>query len=591
MRRSLPLVYLLGAAAILLGGISTLVLGLVFATQVKIASLAVDTRDRVLPVIVSQQELARDVERLILFGEALLNSADPQKRRLARLGAQTLVYNEPAFRANSKMQKLGGRTLTTLAELALQHNRRDALDEQAFALMLRVGAVAARPGSRPEADRAIDGFLVRTVSADNTAALELAERDIKAARASRLITLSGDTLAEVDRLIATRREIIAIDQRNAATWDDMTRQLKSVTDTLATQAQLETRDRFSEIQEQARLVTQVGIGGLVFLVAVLVAFAFLAHRYFIRPLVQATRILERARAGEGVLQEANSPIAEIGSIMSAAGTLIEKTRAIAEERQRVLSARAEVAEAANRSKSIFLSTISHELRTPMNGVLGMAQLLHYTEMSEEQRHDVDAIISSAKSLLSIIDDILEFVAAEDGYMRFDAAPFALPAFLQSICARHGEAAALKSNPLRLELGAALPATSCLDQGRLAKVLDILIENAIEFTRHGEIVVGAAMGADGELRLEVRDSGIGMEPAVVRQLFQPFYQADSTITRHHGGIGLGLALADRIVKGLGGSISVSSTPHVGSRFVVAIPLPLPLEQPLGQPLEPPLLATA
>jgi PAS domain S-box-containing protein len=234
-----------------------------------------------------------------------------------------------------------------------------------------------------------------------------------------------------------------------------------------------------------------------------------------------------------------------------------------------------VVEAASRAKTEFLATISHELRTPLNGVLGMAQLLQMTDLDGEQQEEVETVIGSAESLLAILNDILEFITAESGTPALVEATMQPRALLQTLQNGFASTAATKQIALRLAIADDVPETLALDGKRLDKLLTILVRNALAFTAQGEVVVAMTMGGEekdaGHLCIQVSDTGIGMAPEVVAQLFQPFQQADGTSTRRHGGIGLGLALAKRIIDLMGGTISVKSQLGVGSRFVVSLPL--------------------
>jgi PAS domain S-box-containing protein len=323
-RRMFPLLHLLDAGVAVLVGVAALVLGVAVATQIRIADLAADTRDNVLPVITARHEISHDLERLILFGEELLSSDDPAKRRLARLSAQTLVYNEPWFRSDPEIQEIGIRTLRILTDLTAQRDRRDELNREVIGLLLSIGAgmpVCANP-VMPTGDSQKD-LLIQAMSADSHSSLDEITRKIGAVRQKEATNLQTGFPAEVDRLIALRRQIVNVNTSSTKTWNEITHELKSVTDTLATKAQLQTSGRFSEIQEQASKVKQVGISGLAFLVGMVSLFARVAHRLLIRPLVQATTSLERVLHGEAFEPSSGSIVTEIGSIIAATSVLCE----------------------------------------------------------------------------------------------------------------------------------------------------------------------------------------------------------------------------------------------------------------------------
>jgi len=567
-RRTYPLRYLLNFSGLALFAVAALTLWVVVAAQIRITAVAVDTRDNVLPVIVTRQEVARDIERLILFGEALLNAGDPVRRRQARLAAQALVYNEPGFRSDEKIKEVGLRTLSTLADLATRLGQRDALNTEAFKLMMELDEAFKSPAAGGESWQ---DLLIRTMRGDSAATLDALAQELFAALKAGDAKQHALLVGKLERLVAVRREIVEIDHGSAQAWESTTRELKSVTDTLSAQAQQLTSERFSEIQQLASRAELVGSVGLGFAMLVLALFAYAAHRFFLRPLEQSTANLVQALQGEDVRLAPRSAIAEIGSIVMAAGTLVENTRTIEEERRKVLSVRLDAAESASRMKSEFLSTMGHELRTPMNGVLGMAQLLKMSELNVEQQDEVDAIIASAESLQTILADILEFVAAEDGYLVVRPNPCHLAELLGEVNAGFAVAAAAKNVAIHLDVADTVPELLTLDAPHLRKVATILLKNALAFTAQGKIELAARMDGPQCLHLTVSDTGVGMTPATVAQLFQPFYQADSSHTRRHGGIGIGLALARRIVAALGGTIAVESAPGVGSSFEIVLPV--------------------
>ena len=247
--------------------------------------------------------------------------------------------------------------------------------------------------------------------------------------------------------------------------------------------------------------------------------------------------------------------------------------------QRVLQRTAELAIArdaaleATRAKSAFLAAMSHEIRTPMNGLLGTAQLLAHTRLDPRQRDYVDIIEGSADSLLTVLNDILDFSKIEAGRFEIEHRPFSLRDTVDASAQLVAELADRKNIDLVVQMVAGVPDRVIGDGIRLRQILLNLIGNAIKFTEDGHVELSVRPARTGIVRFEVIDSGIGIRPELIDRLFQPFSQADDSISRRFGGTGLGLAICKRLVELMGGHIGVTSTLGQGSTFWFELPLAL------------------
>lgn len=309
------------------------------------------------------------------------------------------------------------------------------------------------------------------------------------------------------------------------------------------------------------------------------------------PLISITDTFSRLAQGENLQQiPGTDRVDEIGKLAQAANvfrqtnantqTLLAQAEEFTyqlKQREIELEMAVKKAEAANVSKSQFLANMSHELRTPMNAILGMLSLLQKTELNPRQTDYVSKTEGAAKSLLSLLNDILDLSKAEAGKMELDPIPFNLDKLLGDLTIILSTNLANKPVELRIDIENTIPRYLLGDSLRLQQILINLGGNAIKFTERGSVVIAItqkSISAEAvTLTFNVKDSGIGIAPENQQKIFSGFTQAESSTTRRFGGTGLGLAISQRLVNMMGGQLSLESEFGVGSQFSFSIPLPL------------------
>ncbi len=311
------------------------------------------------------------------------------------------------------------------------------------------------------------------------------------------------------------------------------------------------------------------------------------QRSVVRPLAALSRTMEAVGERHDYTQRAAvSGDDEVGKLAGTFNALLgavnERDRRLAEHGERLedevrartadLHEAKQAAESANAAKSSFLATMSHEIRTPMNGMLVMAELLAGSELPTQQRRYAQVVAQSGKSLLAIIDDILDFAKVEAGKLELERVALDPADLADTAVTLFSERARKAGLDLSASIAPDVPSTILGDPVRLGQVVSNFVSNALKFTAHGSIQIRLERDPSGrEMVISVVDTGIGIPQEQLASIFGAFAQADPSTTRRFGGTGLGLSIAERLVVAMGGRVGVESREGVGSRFFARIPL--------------------
>lgn len=268
---------------------------------------------------------------------------------------------------------------------------------------------------------------------------------------------------------------------------------------------------------------------------------------------------------------------------------IRKEKATVERHQKQIEKLLEESQRSNRLKDEFLANISHEIRTPLHGVLGMTELTLGTPLTDEQREYLQVAESSARSLLALLNDVLDFSKIEARQLELDSIPFCLRDCVNQTVGAFPASARQKGLAFELHIAGNTPEWVEGDPLRLGQILTNLIGNAIKFTAKGKVRVEVSSEAESDGRsltcFQIEDTGIGISRSHWDTIFEPFRQADGSMTRRYGGTGLGLSICQRLVNQMGGSLVLDSEEGVGTTFTFAIPLNvLPQPPPERKPRE-------
>ncbi len=329
------------------------------------------------------------------------------------------------------------------------------------------------------------------------------------------------------------------------------------------------------LHKQRRAATRWTIFIIVMAASLAAVLSYLVGHTIARPVRALQRVMRELAKGnlDVELPVLHSNRFEAGAIAHAAAQM----RTNAKEKNALVRRTEEArkkADAANQAKSQFLAMMNHELRTPMNAILGATQVIDSMELSSQVREHVDTLMAGGETLMAILNDVLDLSKIEAGKLTAELTDFDFPGLMEQARRMWVPRAEDKGLNLAVQIGKDVPRWINSDQTRLRQIIFNLLSNAIKFTEQGSVRVKVdCMGRSGDmvqLRIVVRDTGIGIAADKIEKLFKPFEQADGSITRRFGGTGLGLCISQKLAVLLGGTLKVSSVEGRGSAFTLQIP---------------------
>lgn len=324
--------------------------------------------------------------------------------------------------------------------------------------------------------------------------------------------------------------------------------------------------RQNEIVLNAFLIASVAMG-------ICALIAWLSGMRLVTPISRLSVIVERMAKGDYSARTAETANGEVKQLQEGVNTLakeLQKSEEVQQHYVESLIKEREASEQANKAKSEFLAVMTHELRTPMNGVLGMLQLMQSTALSKEQEEYVEIALSSGDHLLGLINDILDFSKIEQGNIELDQKFFDLHHSLRRIADSFKTIVANKGLKFEVDIAAIENLRVRADETRLHQILVNLLGNAVKFTKEGHVgmAIGDVEPVDGGIKLSiiVSDSGKGISEDNIERIFDAFQQEDASISRQYGGTGLGLAISKQLIEKMNGQLVVQSAAEQGSRFI-------------------------